>query len=129
MPPALPVGLAPELQPGTYAFVSVAHGASLEGLDAIATMREAEGLTVVLPLARAVERGLAVAAEFAWITLATPTELTAIGVTAAFAGALANAGIPCNVIAGVRHDHVFVPSAAADRAVGLLGEVEWPRSS
>jgi hypothetical protein len=33
---------------------------------------------------------------------------------------LTGAAIPCNVIAGARHDHIFVPEADADRAVRLL---------
>ncbi len=46
--------------------------------------------------------------------------LSAVGLTAVFAGALAAAGISANVVAGFHHDHVFVPLALADEALGVL---------
>ena len=39
--------------------------------------------------------------------------LDGVGLTAAVAGALAAAGIACNVIAAFHHDHLFVPAARA----------------
>jgi len=48
----------------------------------------------------------------------------AIGVTAWFAQALAAAGIACNVIAGVHHDHLFVPIERAQAAVDVLCALE-----
>ena len=35
--------------------------------------------------------------------------LDAVGLTAVVAAALADDGIPANVVAGFHHDHVFVP--------------------
>ncbi|MCD7100333.1 ACT domain-containing protein [Stenotrophomonas sp. MMGLT7] len=40
--------------------------------------------------------------------------------TAAFSGALAQAAIGCNVVAGVHHDHLFVPVQQARQAMGVL---------
>ncbi|WP_367890127.1 ACT domain-containing protein [Rhodobacter calidifons] len=37
------------------------------------------------------------------------SDLAAVGLTAAFAGALGREGISCNVVAGYHHDHLFVP--------------------
>ncbi|MEQ9005869.1 MAG: ACT domain-containing protein, partial [Pseudomonadales bacterium] len=38
----------------------------------------------------------------------------------AVAAALTDAGISCNMVAGLRHDHLFVPEADADRALAVL---------
>jgi hypothetical protein len=40
--------------------------------------------------------------------------------TAAVAQALAEVGIPCNVLAGFRHDHLLIPEEQADAAIGAL---------
>ncbi len=52
-----------------------------------------------------------VAAEEPWarISLTLHSDLAAVGLTAAFAAALAAAGISANVVAGFYHDHIFVP--------------------
>jgi hypothetical protein len=43
-----------------------------------------------------------------------------VGLTAAFAHALGQAGISCNVVAGAYHDHIFVPYEQAERAMEAL---------
>jgi len=65
-------------------------------------------------------RGLEVLFRAAWITLEVHSDLQAIGFTAAFATALGQAGISCNVMAGACHDHVFVPVEAAQAALAVL---------
>lgn len=119
------MSLAPRLHEGIYAFVSVPGDTAvdLDGLDVVATVREDEGLTVVLPLEQAEARGHEVRLRAAWITLTAATDLTDVGVTARFARALADAKIPCNVIAGAHHDHVFVPVGLASPAMDLLSHV------
>ena len=86
----------------------------------IAWIREAEGETVILPLASAREAQLTVAFEAAWITLEVHSALDAVGLTAAASAALAAAGIPCNVLAALRHDHLFVPVAQSGEAMAAL---------
>ena len=113
--------LAPRLRPGTFVFTCVPAGTALGGLDVVATMHESEGLTVVLPERQAAARGFPVALRCAWITLTAATSLAEVGVTAAFAAALARAGIACNVVAGVHHDHLFVPVERAADAMCCLG--------
>ncbi|RYE39690.1 MAG: ACT domain-containing protein [Hyphomicrobiales bacterium] len=71
--------------------------------ETFATVREAEGLTVIAPLAV-----LGGVEPWARISLTVHSDLAAVGLTAAFAAALARVGISCNVIAGVHHDHLFV---------------------
>jgi len=48
------------------------------------------------------------------------SDLNDVGLTAAVAAALADAGIACNVVAAVHHDHLFVPVEAADAALATL---------
>ena len=43
--------------------------------------------------------------------------LEQVGLTALFSRALADAGISCNVLAGVHHDHLLVPADRADEAL------------
>ena len=49
--------------------------------------------------------------------------LEAVGLTAAFASALGQAGISCNVIAGYYHDHLFVGRSDAERAMDVLRQL------
>ena len=48
------------------------------------------------------------------------TDLAAVGITAKVSGALAEAGIACNVLAGFHHDHLLVPVDRADEAVAAI---------
>jgi SAM-dependent methyltransferase len=56
----------------------------------------------------------------ACLTLTVPSALDGVGLTAAVAAALAARGIPANVVAALRHDHVFVPEAMAGAALDAL---------
>jgi hypothetical protein len=118
---ALVRSLRPQLDPVTYVWASV-DGLAAAGalIDAVATVREAEGLTLVLPIDAAARHGLDFEFPSARITLTVNSSLEAVGLTAAFARALAGAGIPANVVAGFHHDHLFVPQdRAADAMVAL----------
>jgi uncharacterized protein len=112
--------MRPELNAGVWAWCALPHGTPADGAEAVASVREAEGLTLVVPETQALARGWPVAFRSAWITLAVHSDLGAVGLTAAFARALADAGISCNVIAGVHHDHLFVPVERAADAMTCL---------
>lgn len=114
----------PVLHAGTFAFTSVPPDTDLRGLDVIATMRETEGLTLVLREDAARARGWPVLFRAAWITLSVASDLHAVGLTAAVSAALAGAGIACNVIAGALHDHLFVPVERAADAMGVLRQLQ-----
>jgi uncharacterized protein len=107
----------PEVRRGTFVFVVVHDEALLDQLDPDATIRETEGLTVVVRRERADALGVPYDYLAAWITLRVHSALDAVGLTAAVSTALARAGISCNVIAGYHHDHLLVP---ADRAADAL---------
>jgi hypothetical protein len=112
--------LGPRLNPGTYVFVDLPEGQPFEPSTAIAFIREAEGVSVVMDAAVAAATGFAITQTFAWISLSVHSDLQAVGLTAALARALAAARIGCNVIAGARHDHLFVPSNQAQAAMSEL---------
>jgi hypothetical protein len=112
--------MEPVRQPGVYVFASLPQGAAQPALAPIATMRESEGMTVVVEEEQAKHAGLDAVFRAAWITLAVHSDLRAVGLTAAFSAALARANIACNVIAGAHHDHIFVTVEAADAAMAAL---------
>ncbi|MBO0844627.1 MAG: ACT domain-containing protein [Nocardioides sp.] len=52
--------------------------------------------------------------------LTVHSSLDAVGLTAVFSASLARAGISCNVLAGLYHDHILVPSHQRDEALTAL---------
>jgi hypothetical protein len=91
-----------------------------QGLGAVAAVREDGAVSVVAPREGADAAGIAGTFECAWITLDAETDLDGVGLTAAVAARLEAAGIACNVVAGARHDHLFVPADRGPEAVELL---------
>ena len=118
--PELLRALEPKLHEGVYAFVSLPSNAHGPELEPLATFREQEGLTLVLREEEALAAGLPVLFRAAWISLTVHSDLEAVGLTAAFATALAKRGISCNVMAGAYHDHLFVPTERSAEALGCL---------
>jgi predicted N-acetyltransferase YhbS len=119
---ALLATLHPLLRDGEYVYVLWPHGRSLDaGIQA--AVREAEGLTVVLPRETADSLRLPYDFVGAWITLQVHSEVEAVGLTAAVGKALRDARISCNVLAGFHHDHLLVPIADAPRALEVLHEL------
>lgn len=116
--------LEPVLQPGVYVFASVAPGSDVTALEPLATFREAEGLSLIVEEGRAREAGLDGLFRAAWITLQVPSDLHAVGLTAAVSAALSRVGISCNVVAAAEHDHLFVPLDAALRAMEALRSLQ-----
>jgi hypothetical protein len=112
--------MQPVLNAGRYVFASVPVGMSVQMSQVVASVREPEGLSVVIERAVAAQLGLNPLFECAWITLTVHSDLLAVGLTAAFADALGRAGISCNVVAGAFHDHIFVPENQADSAMAAL---------
>jgi len=103
---------------GEFVFVSV--DAPPADLPARAMVREPEGVALVVTRADAEVHGLPYDFVAAWITLRVHSALDAVGLTAAVSGALAEAGISCNVLAGRLHDHLLVPHERATEAMAVL---------
>ncbi|WP_274571975.1 ACT domain-containing protein [Neisseria leonii] len=118
--------MEPVWNEGVYAFATVsdAAAAGLDWRDVVASIREREGLSVVMaePLLR--QYGLTSHFRAAWITLNVHSDLAAVGLTAAFAAALGEAQISCNVVAGNCHDHIFVPYGEAEAAMAVLRRLQ-----
>ena len=112
--------IQPDLSAEPYVF---ATGEPPAGLSPYAVIREDEGVTVILTRADADQAGLAYDYVAARITLRVGSALTDVGLTALFSRTLADAGISCNVIAGLAHDHLFVDWDQATRALALLREL------
>ncbi|WP_028239721.1 ACT domain-containing protein [Stutzerimonas azotifigens] len=116
-------GMSPCLQPGTYVFCTVPESQPFEPRAIVASIREREGLSLVLGQADADRLGLDYDYLACWITLQVHSSLAAVGLTAAVSGALAEAGISCNLVAGYHHDHLFVPQAEGERALAVLRQL------
>ena len=115
----------PILQPGLFVFVSAEFDPSDRvRASAVATVREAEGLSLLLPLDLAAESGFHCDQPMRQITLQVHSALTGVGLTAAVASALAALHSPCNMVAGFHHDHVFVPETQADAALDCLTRLQ-----
>ena len=112
--------LGPALDPVRYVFATVDDAQARGGRGVLASVREAEGTTLVLGVDTAVERGLPATPVFRRIVLSVFSDLQAVGLIAAVAGRLASAGVPCNVLSAFHHDHLFVPDADAERAMEVL---------
>ena len=113
-------GMRPSLRPERYAFTTLPPGQTIDQACIVASIREPEGLSVVLSEDDALALGVPIAFTAAWITLEVHSDLAAVGLTAAFSQALAQAAIGCNVVAGTIHDHIFVPVAQANDAMAVL---------
>ncbi len=126
--------MRPELNPGRYVFTIVpgatvpgatvpggaAPGGVPAGVTPVVTVAEQEGLTLVVRQEQADAAGLEYDYVAGWITLRVHSALEAVGLTAAVAKELADAGLSCNVVAGFHHDQLFVPYEHAAQAVAVL---------
>ncbi len=113
----------PVLRPGSYVFLVVGDESLLRGAVPEATVREDEGLTVIVRREQADALGLPYVYVTAWITLRVHSALDAVGLTSAVSRVLADAGLSCNVVAGYHHDHLLVAADRGQEALGLLREL------
>ena len=115
--------MRPVLNEGDYVFCSVNDASKIDLHDAIAMFKEKEGLTVIIKKELAYNLHLHYAFIGAWITLTVHSSLDAVGLTAAFSTALSAQGISCNVVAAYYHDHIFVATKDADKAMKILADL------
>jgi len=103
------VGLQPVLSPDRYAFAPTDNPSFDDGVFAL--VREDEGVAAIR---------VDPAGQWARISLGVHSSLDAVGLTAALSRALAEAGISANVVAGLNHDHIFVPWDRRAEALTVL---------
>ena len=115
--------IRPDLATKPYVFARTDAQQPPPGLAPFAVIREDEGLTLILTRADADRAGLAYGYVAARITLRVDSALADVGLTAMFSRVLADAGISCNVIAGLAHDHLFVEWDQGARALALLRDL------
>lgn len=116
--------MQPMLADAPYAIVTTEGGVP-PGIKPFATIAEAEGLTLIATHDALTAAGF-IGDRWARISLTIHSDLSAVGLTAAIATALAGQGISANVVAGYFHDHVFVQWDRRDdalRTLALLTEV------
>ncbi|MBX7526064.1 ACT domain-containing protein [Qipengyuania vesicularis] len=117
---AMIAAMEPRLDTQSWCFVLVSPDTAPQLLGAaIGTFREDEGVTAIVPSQLADELGIE-GPDFARITLMVHSDLEGVGLTAAVSGALADAGIACNMVAAFHHDHAFVPATKGEEALSIL---------
>ncbi|MDO7170583.1 ACT domain-containing protein [Mariniflexile sp. AS56] len=112
--------MTPELNDGAYVFTTVKDVSVIPREITLFEFKEKEGVTVVLERSQADALHLEYHFVAAWITLLIHSSLEAVGLTAAFSNALTEHNISCNVVAGYYHDHIFVGTGDAIKAMSVL---------
>lgn len=105
--------LNPTLHPERYGFSAASEPILREGQFAL--VREEEGLTLIQPDP---------SGEWARISLGVHSSLEAVGLTAVLSSRLADVGISANIVAGLFHDHLFVPWDRRNDALATLREAD-----
>lgn len=117
-------GLAPLLDPKPYLFTASASRQEIElAQDRIFALIHEDEACTCIQRADPQDEGR----RFARITLMVQSDLDGVGLTAAVAGALAELPVACNVVAGVYHDHIFVPWERREDALAALRKLSRNR--
>lgn len=113
--------MSPQGRPGIFVFVTV--DAWPDDVEVLASVVEAEGLSLVVARQDADRLGFRYDFLAGWITLQVHSALAAVGLTAAVSAAMTDAGISCNVLAGYHHDHLLVPLDRVEQALTVLRDL------
>jgi hypothetical protein len=113
--------LDPVLDERRFGFCAIERRSTpVLGFKPLGIFEEEEGATIIATIAELESADLKFSGPWAKIGLRVHSSLTAVGLTAAVATALAGVGVSANVVAGYYHDHVFVPWETRDKALAAL---------
>jgi hypothetical protein len=113
--------LDPVLDERRFGFCAIKRQSTpVLGFKPLGIFEEEEGATIIATIAELESADLKFSGPWAKISLRVHSSLTAVGLTAAVATALAGVGVSANVVAGYYHDHVFVPWEMRDKALAAL---------
>ena len=102
--------ISPHLYPERYAFATLPKGKAKQlDIDPVMSFVEEEGVTWILLEEDAKNHDLPHTFVCQKITLHVNSALEAVGFMAAISNKLKEVGVPCNVVAGYYHDHLFIP--------------------
>jgi uncharacterized protein len=116
--------LTPKLHDGDFVFCKVTRVEDIPLQEVISIFKETEAITVIVKKEKADDLILPYDYVAAWITLTVHSSLAAVGLTAAFAEALAKESISCNVVAAYYHDHIFVAKEDSVKAIKALQKLQ-----
>ena len=122
-PLAMLRNMKPTLNAGVFVFVRWPHEYQPTDVPTIMSFREREGMTLIVEESVASAHGFNVEFRAAWIELEVHSDLRAIGFLNAVIPSLNGAGISCNVVSAIFHDHLFVPVERGQDAVKLLNGI------
>ena len=117
--------LKPQLNSGKYVFVQLKSISEIDKDEIVCFLNEGETFSIILKEQYAKENNLLYEHITAWITLKINSSLDSVGLTSLFSKALADLKISCNVIAGYKHDHIFVNYDKRELAINTLKNLSF----
>ena len=116
--------LSPKLIAQTYVFCTTNR--HLYDTRVISFFKEERGISYIIEQDLADQEGLHYSGLWSLISLGYQSALEMVGLTAHISSSLAMVDIPCNIVAGYYHDHIFVPKERAEEALQILTSLPLP---
>ena len=92
-------------------------------LNPIASFKEKEGLSIVITQATADKNAITYDSVFSCISLGVHSSLESYGLISTISRELTQNNISTNVFSGYYHDHIFVQSEKADKALEIISKI------
>ena len=92
-------------------------------LNPIASFMENEGLSLVITQATADKNAITYDSVFSCISLGVHSSLESYGLISTISRELTQNNISTNVFSGYHHDHIFVQSGKADKALEIISKI------